>query len=232
MESDGDMVLALAVREGEVISGHRSGRIRVWDVENGQRRRELEGHNVCVNTLLVCGSRLASGSNDHSIKVWTMGPGPEWPCERTLAGHTSEVIALAVWEGKLISGSWDGTIWVWDASSGGLDATLTGHRDAVFGLVVMGQRLFSASQDGTIRVWTVGTWAAVASVEAYDVDGSGHYPQCLAVDGPKLISGSADYGVADGEVQYEVLVWDPATMACEHTVRQPAGNEVCCILFV
>ena len=28
--------------------------------------------------LLVWGSRLASGSGDHSIKVWTTGPGPEW----------------------------------------------------------------------------------------------------------------------------------------------------------
>ena len=94
--------------------------------------------------------------------------------------------------------------------------------------MVMGERLFSASEDGTIRVWTVGTWAAVTSVEAYD---TGQVPWCLAVDGPKLISGSADYGVADEEVQYEVRVWDPATMACEHTVRQPAGAKVRCLLF-
>ena len=161
-----------------------------------------------------------------------MGPGPEWPCERTLAGHTGSVEALAGWEGKLISGSWDKTIRVWDASTGGLDATLTGHQHAVSGLVVMGERLFSASLDGTIRVWTVGTCAAVASVQAYDVDGSEQYARCLAADGSKLISGSRALGVADEEVQYEVRVWDPATMACEHTVRQPAGDQVRCLLFV
>ena len=94
-----------------------------------------------------------------------MGPGPEWPCERTLAGHTGGIKALAGWEGKLISGSSDKTIRVWDASTGGLDATLTGHRNAVFGLVVMGERLFSAAADGTIRVWTVGTWAAVTRLK-------------------------------------------------------------------
>ena len=160
-----------------------------------------------------------------------MGPGPEWPCERTLAGHTHEVRSLAGWEGKLVCGSWDNTIRVWDASTGGLDATLTGHRGAVLGLVVIGERLFSASADGTIRVWTVGAWAAVTSVEAYDVDGSGQFPWCLAVDGPKLISGSAAY-VGEDEVQYEVRLWDPATMACEHTVRQPAGNEVRCLLLI
>ena len=203
----------------------------MWDVESGQRRRELEGHDDSICALLVCGSRLASGSGDRSIKVWAMGPGPEWPCERTLAGHTGGIKALAGWEGKLISGSDDETIRVWDASTGGLDATLTGHRGAVSALVVMGERLFSASWDGTIRVWTVGTWAAVTSVEAY-VDGSRQYARCLAVVGCKLISGSGASVVVDKEVQYEVRVWDPATMACEHTVRQPAGDQVRCLLFV
>ena len=190
------------------------------------------GPDRSIGALLVCGSRLASGSDDRSIKVWTMGPGPEWPCERTLAGHTGGIKALAGWEGKLISGSSDKTIRVWDASTGGLDATLTGHQCGVYGLVVMGERLFSASGDGTIRVWTVGTWAAVTSVEAYDVGRSGQFPLCLAVDGCKLISGSEALGDADEEVQYEVRVWDPATMACEHTVRQPAGDQVRCLLFV
>ena len=227
-----DDILALAVREGELISGHVSGWIRVWDFGSGQRRRELEGHTDDIETLCVCGSRLASGSGDHSIKVWSMGPGLDWPCERTLAGHTSGVYALAGWEGKFISGSADETIRVWDASTGGLDATLTGHRGGVSGLVVMGERLFSASEDGTIRVWTVGTWAAVTSVEAYDVDGSGQFPWCLAVDGCKLICGSGAPGDADEEVQYDVRVWDPATMAYEHTVRQPAGDKVRCLLFV
>ena len=78
----------------------------------------------------------------------------------------------------------------------------------------------------------MGTWAAVTSVEAYDVDRSGQFPFCLAADGRKLISGSAAPDDADKEVQYEVRVWDPATMMCEHTVRQPAGAEVRCLCFV
>ena len=164
-----EVVFALAVWEGQLLSGDGSGRVRVWDVSTGQLRRELVGHLESVRSLCVVGSRLASGSTDRSIKVWAMGQGPEWPCERTLTGHTSAVVSLAGWEGKLISGSWDKTVRVWELETGGLDATLTGHRGDVQGLLVHGERLLSASRDGSIRAWVVGTWAAVASVAAYDV---------------------------------------------------------------
>ena len=56
------------------------------------------------------------------------------------------------------------------------------------------------------------------------------FSQSLAADGPKLISGSAAYG--DTDVPSEVRVWDPATMTCEHTVLQPAGAKVLCLLCV
>ena len=128
-------VLALAVWEGQLISGHGSGRVRVWDVSTGGRRRELVGHTRVVCSLCVVGSRLASTSADGSIKVWAMGPWPEWPCERTLTWFAS----LAHWDGKLISGSWDRTIRVWELETGGLDATLTGHRGSVNGLLVHGE---------------------------------------------------------------------------------------------
>ena len=118
-----------------LISGHASGRVCVWDVSNGERWRELEGHTRSALSLCVVGWRLASGLADTSIKVWAMGQGPEWPCERTLSGTR-------------------------------------GYRDIVWELLVHGKRLFSASRDGSIRAWAVGTWAAVASVEAYDVGAS------------------------------------------------------------
>ena len=121
------------------------------------------------------GSRLAGGSLDRVIKVRVMGQGPEWPCERRMTGHTRGVASLAGWGGKLklISGSYDMTIRVWKLETGGLDATLTGHRGPIYGLLVHGERLFSASRDGSIWARAVGTWAAVARVEAYDVGASG-----------------------------------------------------------
>ena len=222
--NNGDKVNALTVWEDQLISRHASGRVRVWDVSTGERRRELEGHTRSVLSLYVVGWRLACGSVDGSIKVWAMGQGPEWPCERTLTGHTGVVASLAGWEGKLISGSWDDTIRVWELETGGLDASLVGHTGCVCGLLVHGERLFSASGDGSIRVWAVGTWAAVARVDAY-VRASRQWPQSLAASGSKLISGSVGYGA----VQYELRVWDVDSLTCEHTVLQPAGAGVRCL---
>jgi WD40 repeat protein len=228
LDNVGDWVLSLAVWEGELISGHGSGRIRVWDVASGERRREPEGHAGRVIALCVCGSRLASGSVDGTIKVWMMGAGLEWACERTLKGHG--VLALAAWGDKLISGSADDTIRVWDLSTGGLDAALTGLEGSVYALVVEGGRLYSASANGTILVWDAGTWAEARSVAAYDDDEAGQYPRCLLTSGSKLISGSVSRSFNDdADTEYEVKVWDLDTMACEHTLRQAAGERVRCL---
>ena len=224
-EEDGG-VYALVVCEGELISGHGSGMVRVWDVSTGERRREMR-HTGSVCSLCVVGHRLASGSDDGSIKVWAIGQGPEWPCERTLTGHTYDVVSLAGWEGKLISGGSDSTICVWELETGALDATLIGHMGGVSALLVHGA--LSGSYDGTIRAWSVGTWAAVACVEAYDVETARQWPVCLAASGSALISGS---GRKRSGLERELRVWDVDSLTCEHTVRQPAGADVRCLAAV
>jgi F-box/WD-40 domain protein 7 len=169
-----------------------------------------------------------SGSEDCSIKVWTMDAGAAWPCERTLVGHGDEVFALATWQDKVLSGSGDAGVRVWDIGTGAHDATLTGHEEAVSGLAVHGDRLYSATYDGTIREWALGTWAALRTVEVY-ARAARQVPYCLAVSGSKLISGSADRGGADAAQQFEVRVWDLGTLECEHTLKQPGESDVFCL---
>ena len=215
-------VHALAVWEGQLIGGHGSGRLCVWDAGTGQLRRELEGHSGSVGSLCVVGSRLACAFTSPLIRVWAMGPGPEWACERTLAGHTGWLASLAGWAGKLICGSYDKTVRVWDLGTGGLDATLAGHGGAVHGPLVHRGRLFSASGDGTIRVWAVGTWAAVASVQAYAAGASGQWPGSLAASGSKLVSGFESFDKHGNRC--EVRVWGLDSLAYECTVRQGGGG--------
>ena len=59
--------------EGRLISGHDSGKLRVWNVATGECDQVLEGHEDGVLALAVCGSRLVSGCRDGSIHVWGTG---------------------------------------------------------------------------------------------------------------------------------------------------------------
>ena len=213
--------------ESRLISGHYSGRLRVWNVATGECDQVLEGHGGGVRALAVCGSRLASGCGDGSITVWGMGAGAGWARERSLLGHTGAVRSLAGWQDKVASGSDDGSIRVWDVGTGAHDATLAGHSGAVTALVVHGDRLLSASWDGTIRAWGVGTWAALRTVEAYG-EGTGQYVRCLAVSGSKLVSGSS----ADDCSRAEVRVWGLEELDLQQTLAQPAGSDVGALVAV
>ena len=123
----------IALEKGEV----PVGAVVVWNVATGAQERVLEGHAEDVNALAVCGSRLLSGSDDGSVRVWGMGAG--WGCERTLKGHERGVFALTTWEGKVVSGSDDDTIRVWDVETGAVEAILRGHNDSIYAFGARGQ---------------------------------------------------------------------------------------------
>jgi hypothetical protein len=225
-DADADAVRALAAWEGRLISAHGS-KLRVWDAATGACEQVLEGHARAVAALAVCGSRLASGSWDGTVKVWAMAAAAPWACERTLRGHTGSVQALAAWEGVVLSGSADRSVRAWDAAAGAHAATLAGHTDEVTALAVRGDRLFSASEDGTVREWALGAWEALRTVAAHG-PADGRYPCCLAVSGATLVSGSmAPDGPGGGG---EVRVWGLATLSLERALRQPDGADVRALL--
>ncbi len=66
-------VNALVVWEGRLISGHGSGKLRVWNAATGECYQVLEGDDSAVSALAVCGSRLVSRYGDGSIQVWRTG---------------------------------------------------------------------------------------------------------------------------------------------------------------
>ena len=77
----------------------------------------LEGHSINVTSLAFLGEgKLASGSDDKTIKIWNTETGN---CERTLRGHSDSVRSLAfLGEGRLASGSDDNTIKIWTIETG------------------------------------------------------------------------------------------------------------------
>jgi WD40 repeat protein len=160
--------------------------------------RTLTGIEGTVHSLAVLtDGRLASGSADHTIKLWNPATGL---LAATLEGHSSTVFAQAVLtDGRLASGSADHTIKLWNPATGLLTATLEGHSDWVTALAVLPDgRLASGSRDTTIKLWDTATGCCAATLE-----GHADYVNTLAVlPGGRLASGANDS---------TIKLWDLAT---------------------
>ena len=77
----------------------------------------LQGHTGWVYSVSYSpdGSRIASGSGDDTVRIWSAATGAHL---RTLDGHMSDVrsVSYSPDGSRIVSGSDDGTIRVWDAA--------------------------------------------------------------------------------------------------------------------
>jgi WD40 repeat protein len=192
----------------------------VWDANTGTALQTLEGHTSSVTAVQFSpdGSKLASASDDGTVRVWDANTGTAL---QTLECYTSSVTAVQFSPdgSKLASASRDDTVRVWYADTGAALHTLEGHTHWVTAVQFSpdGSKLASASRDGTVRVWDADTGTALQTRK-----GSGD----IAVIFPLLEDPEASNDViVDGlHVEYEWidcqghrLVWLPPNMRSGQT---------------
>ncbi|KAF6525344.1 hypothetical protein HZS61_011139 [Fusarium oxysporum f. sp. conglutinans] len=168
----------------------------------------LEGHTNWVTSVLFSqdGKLIASGSYDHTVKIWNVATGEE---ERTLKGHTDFVNSVVLSkDNKLIaSGSRDKTIKIWNVATGEEEQTLEGHTNSVNSVVFSndGKLIASGSLDTTIKIWNVATGKEERTLESHR--GSVN-SVVFSQDGKLIASGSYDH---------TVKIWNVATGKEERT---------------
>ena len=116
--------------------------------------KTLTGHTDTVRCLIESpGQKIASGSQDYSIRIWSIKTGD---LLQILNGHSGrERSFILLNDGiSMASCSDDKTIRLWNTSKNKLIRQLQEHNGYVHSLALEeNQRLFSGSSDGSIIVW-------------------------------------------------------------------------------
>jgi len=130
----------------------------------------MQGHSDGVLSVAFspCGSTIASGSWDDSIKLWDAVRGV---LTHTLQGHSYAVysVAFSPCGSTLASGSDDHSVKLWDAGTGVLKTTMEGHTDVVYSVAFSpcGSTIASGSGDSSIKLWDAVTGELRATLNGH-----------------------------------------------------------------
>jgi WD40 repeat protein len=163
-------------------------------------------------------TRIASGSSDHTIRIWCADKGTPL---LIMEGHTGWVLALAFSpDGKrLVSGSLDTTVRVWDSEIGREELPpLEGHSASVKAVAFShnGDRILSAATDMTQQIWDANTGQLIPKA----VKATAHLVSsaAIAIDDKYLA-----FGFTDGTVR----IWKSAPATAAHVcprVNDPVSS--------
>ncbi|MDJ0516337.1 MAG: WD40 repeat domain-containing protein, partial [Trichodesmium sp. MO_231.B1] len=157
-----------------------------------RERNRLHGHQSWVKSVAFNhdGTKIVSGSDDNTVRVWDANTGKEIV---KILQHQGKVWSVAFnYDGtKIISGSDDKTVRVWDANTGEQIGEDLQHQGKVKSVAFNhdGTKIVSGSDDKTVRVWDANTGKEIVKILQHQ---GTVWSVAFNHDDTKIVSGSDD----------------------------------------
>jgi WD40 repeat protein len=191
--------------------GEETGKVKVFDLTNGQIVKTLTGHTGPVTGVAFSAdaTKLVSASTDKTFRVFNLADQMQIASIETPA--PLQAVAIVA-EGKQVAtGGDDNIIRLWDlpaaqpAEAAKPLKEMPGHGGPVTSLVALaptGAQLLSGSKDGTLRVWDVAAGNAVKNMN----HGAPVESVAARADGKRFVSVSSNNTAKlwNGENQQQV----------------------------
>jgi periodic tryptophan protein 2 len=133
--------------------------IHIWSVQTGQLLDQLSGHEGPISTLAFTpdGATLASGSWDHTIRLWSIFT--RTPTSEPLP-LTSDILSIAISPDstQLCASTLDGTLTFFSLSTSTATSTHSSSRDVSGGRTLTSRR--TAASDPSTKSFTTITYSA------------------------------------------------------------------------
>jgi len=201
MGTDGVTAVAYSPDGTLLVSGSRSGKIRVWSCAERRLLRELDGHkeSILMFRFRADSTRLFSVDAKGNVILWDT---LTWQPARTFVGELAGVGDVSP-DGRLAAMDAAGAMRWQNAETGELLATTTGgHRRSARGVVFSGDgsRVASVATDGTVALWDPSSFQLIAAFKGHV---NAAQAAAFSPDGRRLATG--------GGSRDAVKLWDLST---------------------
>ncbi len=180
------------------------GPVEVWDYRANQRLFSLTNAGTYV-AFSPDGRRLATGSNNHELKIWNLGDAALWRQFQPVEDNFG--MSFSPDGRKLLLGDELGFLSIWDPESGQRLAGIPAHKGNIFKTAISpdGKVIASVGADQTVRLWNAESLSELRILR-------GHASEVWAVafspDSKMLVTGGKDG---------RILAWN---------VAQPSSKEI------
>ncbi|KAJ8253903.1 hypothetical protein COCON_G00205150 [Conger conger] len=169
------------LKESFVVSGSLDYTIKVWDIPEQQGEGEAgeqllsvrsteKAHDKDVNSVVVSPNDklVASGSQDRTVKVWSL---TDLVLLGVCRGHRRGVwcVQFSPMDQVLASASADGSVKLWGLQDFSCLKTFEGHDASVLKVIFVsrGSQLLTSGSDGLVKLWTIKTNECVKTLDGH-----------------------------------------------------------------